>query len=582
VGMKNPEVQLLVYQKDISAYKVKIDYKGVTLLQSIRTQNPDYVFLDLRIDPNTAAGKIPIEFSMGKKSFVHHYELKKRLSQKGRIQGFDASDLMYLVMPDRFANGNPDNDTVEGMLEKGDRKAPYGRHGGDLEGIIDHLDYFKNMGITTLWINPVLENDMKDYSYHGYAITDFYQVDKRFGGNEVYQELIDKAHENGIKIVMDMVNNHIGTASFLIKNLPTPDFINQFDTGYTRSNFRIEAWSDPHASQHDLKKMSNGWFDKGMADFNQKNPFVQKYLIQANIWWVEESGIDGIRMDTYPYSDKEYMSKWTNALLDEYPQLNIVGECWSTTLGGGSYWQLKQNPDGYYSSLPSITDFHTYNGIRFALNEDFGWDKGWARLYYTLAQDFLHTNPNGNLIFLDNHDINRFYSEINEDFEKYKLGTAILLTMRGIPQWYYGTEILSTGFDNNHADLRKDFLGGWKDDKINAFTGEGLEKNQKEAQDFFKKIAVWRRSKGNFWKNAKLMHYLPENEVYVYFRYTDTETVMVVLNSSKKEATLDTKHLHERLNGFSKGTEIISGKIIDNLQKIQIPARSALLIDLSK
>lgn len=578
VGMKNPEVQILVHGKDIANANVKLGNNLAVLREIKKVSNPNYLFLSINVGKK--AGTLPIIFSQGSHTKTINYELHTKSKDKNRVQGFDASDLIYLIMPDRFANAMPENDNVEGMLEKANRNELYGRHGGDLQGITNHLPYLKDLGVTALWLNPVLENDMPQSSYHGYAITDLYNVDRRFGGNRAYLDFINQAHQLGLKVIQDMVANHIGLHHWLMKDLPEASWIHQFDS-FTRSNYRLATASDPHASENDKMLMEKGWFDTTMPDINQTNPLLAKYLIQNSLWWIEYAGIDGIRMDTYPYNDKEFMAIWAKTLLDEYPTFNIVGEVWIHSVPMESYW-LKgtKNRDKHISHLPSITDFPLYEAINAALNEPNGWNNGLSRIYHTLAEDFLYENPMKNVIFLDNHDLTRFYSVVGEDLNKYKMGLALLMTMRGVPQLYYGTEVLMTG-GPEHGYVRQDFAGGWAGDKVNVFKNEGLTAVQSEALNYLKKLANWRKNKKVI-HTGKLTHFIPANDMYVYFRHDEQEKIMVIIHTGKEAKKLDTKRFEEFLKGINKGKEIISGQTLADLQAINVPAQSAMIIELEK
>jgi len=580
VGMKNTELQLLVHGKDISKASVKLGNNLATLKESKKVSNPNYLFLTLSISKNAKAGTLPITFTSGSQTKTISYELRAKSTDKNRVQGFDASDVIYLVMPDRFANAIPENDNVAGMLETASRDSLYGRHGGDLQGITNNLAYIKNLGMTALWLNPVLENDMPQSSYHGYAITDLYNVDRRFGGNQAYLDFINKSHALGLKVIQDMVANHIGLNHWLMKDLPEPTWIHQF-AEFTRSNYRLATASDPYASEKDRMLMEKGWFDTTMPDINQSNPLFAKYLIQNSLWWAEYGGIDGIRMDTYPYNDKQFMSDWANAILNEYPKFNIVGEVWIHSAPMESYW-LKgtKNRDKYVSALPSITDFPLYEAINAAMNEQNGWNNGLSRIYHTLAEDFLYEKPLENLIFLDNHDLTRFYSVVGQDFEKYKMAVAFLMTSRGTPQIYYGTEVLMDG-GPEHAYVRRDFAGGWAGDKVNIFKNEGLTAQQTDAINYMKKLANWRKSKKVI-HTGKLTHFIPDSDMYVYFRHDAQEKVMVIIHTGSQAKKLDTKRFEELLKDISKGKDIISDKILDNLKVIDVPAKSAMIIELMK
>ena len=457
IGMKNTSLQLLFYNKDvnISEYQASINYPGVELKEVKKVSNPHYLFLTLEVSPAAKAGSVPISFSLGKKKFAYQYELKVKDPAANRIQGFNSSDVIYLIMPDRFANGDIKNDSLPGMLEGAHRDKPEGRHGGDLKGITDHLDYIKDLGVTAIWLNPVLENNQPRSSYHGYAITDLYQIDRRFGSNEDYLAFINKSHQLGLKVIQDMVMNHIGNYHWLFKDLPEKSWIHQFPE-FTRSNYQSSVVSDPYQSEYDANLISNGWFDTTMPDVNQTDSLFATYLIQNTLWWIEYAGIDGIRMDTYPYPDKNFMSRWVQEVLSEYPQFNIVGEVWfENNISNTAYWQRgSNNKDGYQSTLPSVTDFPLCFTIPKALNEPTGFDTGMRKLYNTLCQDFIYPDPSNNLIFLDNHDMTRFFLSVGRDIRKLKMGLAFLLTTRGIPQLYYGTELLMDGDGAYHPNIQ--------------------------------------------------------------------------------------------------------------------------------
>ncbi len=580
VGMKNTEFQLLVHGKDISKATVKLGNNLATLKEVKKVSSPNYLFLTLSIPKNTKAGTLPITFTSGSQTKTISYELRAKLTDKNRIQGFDASDVIYLIMPDRFANAVPENDNVVGMLEKASRDSLYGRHGGDLQGVTKNLEYIKNLGMTAIWLNPVLENDMPQSSYHGYAMTDLYNVDRRFGGNQAYLDFINKSHQLGLKVIQDMVANHIGINHWLMKDLPEASWINQFGE-FTRSNYRLATASDPYASEKDKMLMEKGWFDTTMPDINQSNPLFAKYLIQNSLWWIEYAGIDGIRMDTYPYNDKNYMSDWAGTILNEYPKFNIVGEVWIHSAPMESYW-LKgtKNRDKYASALPSVTDFPLYEATNAAMNESNGWNNGLSRIYHTLAEDFLYEKPMENLTFLDNHDLSRFYTVVGEDFEKYKMAVAFLMTTRGTPQVYYGTEVLMTG-GPEHAFVRRDFAGGWAGDAVNVFKNEGLTDRQREASNYMSKLANWRKNKKVI-HSGKLTHFIPDNDIYVYFRHDAQEKVMVIIHTGNNAKKLDTKRFDELLKDVSKGKDILSEKMLDNLKVIDVAPKSVMVIELMK
>ena len=582
-GMKNPSLQLLVYGKDISLTRPSIDYQGVKIKESILVENPNYLFINLEVSPDAKPGVFEIRFTGPKKIFLSYtYELKEREKGSAERKGFNSSDAIYLLMPDRFANGDPSNDQVDDMVDKPDRANPNGRHGGDLKGITDHMNYFKSLGVTALWLNPVFEGNVPTPSYHGYSITNFYRIDPRFGSNDDYKNMVDQAHNQGIKVIKDMVFNHFGNGHWWMKDLPMADWVNQWPE-YTRSNFRAGTLSDPHAATSDRERMLKGWFDTMMADFNQKNPFVAKYLIQNSIWWVEFAGLDGIRMDTYPYSDKHFMAQWMKCLRNEYPDFSVVGEAWLNTTPQVAYWQeSNRNNDGYDSHLNYVFDFPLKYAIGSAFNEGNGWSSGASKLYETISMDFLYTNPDNIVTFADNHDGDRFYSILGKDLRKYKMAMSFLLTTRGAPQIYYGTEILMTGLEHDgHGFIREDFPGGWPNDGVNAFTGMGLSEKQADAQAFTKALLNWRKNSKAI-KQGKLKHYIPEEGVYVYFRYLQDEAVMVIINNNEESRTFKTDRFSENLDGYSSGTDIITRTYFDQLRMISVPAMTARVIELKK
>jgi glycosidase len=580
VGMKNPTLQLLFHnsRSNLSSYKPVIQYPGVILKEIKTLENPHYLFLTLEIGSTAKAGKIPIRFTSGKKTTTYQYELKNKSAETNRIQGFNSSDVLYLIMPDRFANGDPANDSIPGMFEGAHRDKDGARHGGDIQGITAHLDYLKELGVTALWLNPVLENNQKKSSYHGYAITDLYAVDKRLGGNEAYLSFIQKSHGLGLKVIQDMVMNHIGNEHWLMHDLPEKDWVHQWPE-FTRSNYQGVVLSDPYKASSDLEKMNNGWFDTTMPDVNQGNPLFARYLIQNTLWWIEHAGLDGIRMDTQPYPDKVFMSQWAKEVLEEYPAFNIVGEVWINSIPVTAYWQKGMiNADGYQSNLPTVTDFPFFFTVPQALNESSGWDTGMRRLYTLLSQDFIYPDANRNMTFLDNHDLSRFYLLVGKDIQKFKMGLAFLLTTRGIPQLYYGTELLMDGDGGHHPNVRKDFPGGWKEDSVNAFTKEGRSPAQNEALDYMKALLNWRKQEPAV-HTGRLIHYIPEDNVYIYFRQNSAKTIMVILNGDSDEKAIATKRFSAQIKEFTKGVDVLTRQehTLDNLK---ISGRTALIMTL--
>lgn len=592
-GMKHTPLQILFYGKGIGNASVACKYVGVEFQGVVKTENPNYLFVNLVITPEAKPGAVKLVFTQGGKERTLEYELRAKSSDKRRIQGITAADVVYMLMPDRFANGDPSNDAVKGMLDYMNRDSLNARHGGDIQGIMDHLDYIKDLGCTAVWSTPLLENNVEYATYHGYAITDFYNIDARFGSNDLYKQYVEKAHGMGLKIIKDMVLNHCGVTHWFIKDPPTADwahYMSDFKASkswkqdFPRGNFRTSTQSDPHVSAVDKAQMTDTWFDSMMPDMNQQSPLLATYLTQNAIWWIEFAGIDGFRVDTYSYPDKNFTAAWSKAIMTQYPQFYIVGEILMNDVGVNAYWQSNtRNADGYVSNLPALTDFPWYKAVNDMLNEPEAWETGMIKLYNVLADDFQYTDAARNLIFLDNHDMNRFFSMVGEDMRKLKMGMTLLLTSRGIPQVYYETELAMPGMRPDPL-VRKDFPGGWKSDlaSINAFTPQGRTSKQNEALDYFKTLAQWRKTSSAI-HNGKLMHFIPQNDVYVYFRYNDEQTVMVLLNNSDKEAkSLKTGRFNERLRGFSKAKNVLTGEILSDISTIPIAAKSAVVLELSK
>ncbi|MDN5348981.1 MAG: neopullulanase [Bacteroidales bacterium] len=581
VGMQNPKLQLMVHADNIGETRVRINEEGIKLERVSAVESPNYLFLDLHIDASANAGNFEIEFLKSGK-VVHRvtYELKGRNAGSADRLGFNSSDAIYLLMPDRFANGNPENDDMPGMLEKANRKNPDGRHGGDIEGIIQNLDYFTDLGVTALWLNPVLENNMPASSYHGYAITDFYKVDPRLGGNEKYLELVEKARKKDLKIIMDMVFNHYGKGHKWTEDMPMSDWVNQWPE-FTRSNYRGGSLTDPYASAYDQDKMLRGWFDVSMADLNQRNPFVANYLIQNSIWWVEYANLGGIRMDTYPYSFKEFMQEWMQRLRAEYPNFSVVGEVWLNYSPMVAYWhEQKHNFDGFNSHLNYVMDFPLKYAIGRAFNESNGWSSGVAALYESLSMDFQYGDPNTIVNFLDNHDMDRIATTFGEDIDKQKLAATFLLTVRGVPQLYYGNELGTPGVEHKgHGQMRNDFQGGWAGDSRNAFTAEGRTTDENELWNHFRTLLHFRKDSKAL-QNGVMTHYIPEDGVYVYFRYNDEQSLMIILNNNAEEKTIETKRFAENMKGFETGTDLLHRTWFENLDEITIPAMDSRVIEL--
>ncbi len=584
-GMKNPKLQLMVYGEDISATKPELNYPGVEVTAVTSLQSPNYLFIDLELAPDVNPGKLDIAFKQrGKTKATYSYELKERAPGSAERQGFNTTDVLYLITPDRFANGDPSNDVIEGMREGLNRSEPYGRHGGDIRGIINSLDYLKDLGFTAIWVNPVLENDMEEWSYHGYSTTDFYKVDPRFGTNEEYAELTRKAKEKGIKVIMDMIVNHCGSFHWWMEDFPAKDWVN-YQEEYLNGEYQITTHrkpvvQDPYSTEIDRKEFFDGWFVTTMPDMNQRNPYMATYLTQNSIWWIEYADMSGIRMDTYPYPDMDYMTEWTCAVMNEYPNFNIVGEEWFEDPSIVAYWQAgKDNPNGYTSCLPSLMDFPLQAELTKSLNNPRGDWNGWLPAYTTLANDFSYADPFNLVVFPDNHDMSRFYTQVNEDMDLFKLGLAYYTTIRGIPQFYYGTEVLmSNPGTTEHGIIRSDFPGGWDGDSKNAFTGTGMSDEQKATQAYFKTLLNWRKTSDAV-HNGGLKHYNPKQDIYAFFRYTENDKVMTILSKSDKDISLDLGRFSELINGNEKGKEIISGKSVDLSQGLTVPAMTPMIID---
>ena len=561
IGMKNPNLQLLVHHPDISKYLPEISYDGVSITNVTSTsRSNNYLFIDLEISEKTNAGKFDIVFKEeNSEDLVHTYELKERLKSAESYKGFDSTDAIFLITPDRFANGDESIDIVAGLKEtKIDRTDGYARHGGDLRGIINHLDYIHDLGYTAIWPTPVLTNDMPKGSYHGYAITDYYQVDPRFGTMEDYKELSSSLKQKGMKLIMDQVANHCGLEHWWMKDLPFDDWVNNqkyyeenkgnwSNQTVKRSNHRRTTNQDLYASEIDRKGNTDGWFVSAMPDLNQRNPFMANYITQNSIWWIETLDLGGIRQDTYPYPDKGFMADWAGAIMNEYPNFSIVGEEWSYNPLLVAYWQTgHENIDGYESNLKSSMDFPMIKAIKEALNEEEAWDKGLVKMYEGLANDFEYASPKDIMIFMDNHDKSRVFTEFGEDKIKTQMAMGYILSLPRIPQVYYGTEILmdDTEKPGDHGLIRTEFPGGWKDHEVNAFTGEGLTSDQKEMQDFMKKVLNYRKGSKAI-HEGKTIHFAPFEGTYFLFRILDDEVVAVLINKNEEPKTIDLKRYAE-------------------------------------
>lgn len=582
VGMKTKNLQILVYGNSINDLIPKISNSNIELTSFDKVKNENYLFLNISISENAKPDEVEIDFYKNNVVVDRYvFSLLNREKNASNVEGFNSSDVMYLITPDRFANGDSTNDDIKSMFERPNRDYNRGLHGGDIKGIINHLDYIKDLGFTTVWLNPVLENNMKKSSYHGYSTTDYYKVDPRFGSNELFQELSISAKEKGIKLVMDLIPNHCGSEHWFFKDPPMDNWFNN-QSGFKQTSHRRETVQDIYASEIDKREHADGWFVETMPDLNQKNQKMSKYLIQNTLWWIEYARLSGIRVDTYPYSDKDFMSDWTFAVMDEYPNFNIVGEEWSDNPIVISYWQKdKINHDGYVSYLPTLMDFPLQISFTEALLDDFSWGKGFIKPYKTLASDFLYPNPNNLLIFPDNHDMTRFFTQVNNDIDLFKMGIVYYSTMRGIPQFYYGTEILMNSDENpgDHGLIRTEFPGGWPDHSKNAFTGDGLSYNERQTQLFFKEILNWRKD-NEVIHNGKLIQFAPKGGIYSFFRILNNKMVWVIFNRNNSPETLETSRFDELIENYEIAFDVINKKKVSISEKIIINAKSALILEI--
>ena len=567
IDFQNDELQLLIKHDNIANYTPSISYSGVSIEKVSKGNNSNnYLFIDLKISEHVSAGTFNIRFkNEAGEELIDVYELKSRQKPSEDYIGFNSSDAIYLITPDRFANANTNNDSplaMEGqpeLLERTiDRTHDYARHGGDIQGITQHLDYIHDLGFTAVWPQPMLTNNMKQGSYHGYAITDLYQIDPRFGTLKEYQNLSLELKEKGMKLVMDQVANHCGLEHWWMKDLPFKDWVN-LQENYEKhidnwnndvtinSNHRRTTNQDTYASKYDSDGNSQGWFVASMPDLNQRNPFMAKYIIHNSIWWIETAQLDGIRQDTYPYPDKDFMSDWAGAIMTEYPNFSIVGEEWSYNPLLIGYWQEgANNRDGYNSNLKSSMDFAMQRKVVEAMNEEESWDKGLVKIYEGLANDFHYASPKDIMVFPDNHDMSRIFTQLKGDVTNTKMALATYATMPRILQMYYGAEILMNDFEKpgDHGLIRTDFPGGWEGDAKNAFTGKGLSDDEKDMQSFVKKLLNFRK-KSKAIHDGKTIHFAPFNGTYLLTRSSEDETVVLILNKNENPITLDLERYSE-------------------------------------
>src|SRR5260221_2555013 len=584
VGMKHADVQVMIHAPGIGeGATVSLTYPGVRLVECHRVSNPNYLFVRLQLASGAKPGTRPIRITRKDRgAVVVSYTLLASRSGKGThyAQGVTSADFIYFLMPDRFSNGDPGNDRIPGMRDQSlNRDSIFLRHGGDLKGIINHLDYLQGLGVTTLWMTPVLENDMPDRTEHGYAFTDHYTIEPRLGGATLYRQLADELHRRGVKLIQDAVYNHVGLYHLFVQDLPEKSWLHQWPQ-YTQTNYRDQPLLDPHASAIDKKLSSDGWFTPQMPDLNQDNPDVAEFLIQHALWCVETFGVDGWRIDTYIYNNLDFMNRCNKALLDEYPHMTLFGEAWVHGTANQAYFTRNHIVVPYKSNLPGVVDFQcNFNGIVPAVKDTSG--AGVNELYNTLSNDFLYDDPTPNVIFLVNHDMSRFFSQVGEDLASQKMGLLWLLTARGIPQLYYGTEILMKGFANPDGWVRLDFPGGWPGGRRNAFSGEGLTADEVAGPQIVRRLGLY-RLQATALKTGKLMQYAPDKGLYVYFRYDGKQTILCAMNTGTAAVKLDFGRYAQRTAGFTEGVDVLTGKRHPLGQPAELPGRSMWVLELQR
>lgn len=580
VGMKHSTIQVIVRGDGVGkASGITVTYPGVQLMDWHHTSNPNYLFLHLRIAADAKPGTVTIALT-GKGAVSLPLEQRRPGNGTTYAQGVTASDFIYFLMPDRWSNGDPGNDRIPGLRDRSlNRDSMYLRHGGDLRGIIDHLDYLQQLGVTALWMTPVILNDMPDRTEHGYAFTDHYTIDPRLGGAKMYAKLSAELHRRGMKLIQDAVYNHVGSYHWIITDPPAKDWLHQWPT-YTQTNYRGEPLMDPHAGAADRKLSSDGWFTQQMPDLNQDNPDLAEFLIQHAIWSVESFGVDAWRIDTYMYNSLPFMNRCNQALVDEYPKMTMFGECWTAGVARQAWFAQNNIKAAFKSNLPGVLDFQClFNGIAPAVKDTSTGGGGVNQLYQTLGEDFLYQNPAANVIFLDNHDMSRWYSQTGEDLAAQKMGLEWLLTERGIPQLYYGTEVLMAGISNPDGLVRLDFPGGWPGDPRSAFTGEGLTADQRAIQEMVKKLGQFRLHSSAL-RTGKMMQFVPQGSLYVYFRYDAKQTILCAMNTGNAPVTVDFGRFSERTKGFSQAVDVLTGENHALGQVATLPGRTMWILEL--
>lgn len=571
-------LQLLVYGEDIADWQVAVNHPGVRLVRTTRVVNANYLFLDLEIADSAQPGTFDLVFSKGRQSTTRSYTLHERVDDTNRVRGLDGRDVVYLVYPDRFANGNPANDRQPEMLDQTlDRAAWSARHGGDLQGIIDHLDYFDSLGLTALWLNPIFTNDEARDSYHGYAATDLYEVDPRLGSNALYQQLGDRLQKRGMALVMDLVHNHVGSQHWMAQDPPTTDWFHEW-ASYTHSNFKAPSLHDPYAAPQDQRLFTEGWFAPSMPDLNQDQPLLQQYLIQQAIWWVEYAGIDAFRLDTYAFSDTDFLANWTATIKAVYPHLFLFGETFvfnkATQVYNHGQTTVQKDFD---SHLDGVTDFQWHFAVTEGLQEPFGWTTGWSKLYNLLTQDYLLAQPVRNVLFLDNHDTDRIASELDQRTDLLRQAVVLLLTMRGIPCLYYGLEWDFTGTTDPDGKVRTDFPGGWPTDTVNYFDPAYWPDTDTSLFAIIRQLNHFRQQYP-WLGTGEMQHFIPEDGIYAYFRYAEAGCVMVLLSSQDGPTSVAMERFHDRLHHYTQATDVLTESPLDGWSTISIPAHGVRVI----
>ncbi len=582
LGYRDTSLQLMLHGEGMAAMTPSVDAPGIRIDRFETGDSPNYLFVYLDLGPEASPGRFTLTLEGGGETLTHDYDLRAKNPDPDHARGFSGEDTIYLITPDRFVNGDPGNDNDPELGDPVDRSELCGRHGGDLAGITGSLDYIEGLGFTAIWLNPVLENRMPVCSYHGYSTTDFYAADPRYGTIEEYVALADASRSRGIGLIMDMIVNHIGTGHWWMDDLPTEDWLNFPELRPITTHVHATTF-DSNGSAYDRQAFNDGWFVDSMPDLNQRNELLADYLTQNALWWIETLGLAGIRMDTHPYPDKHYMAEWSERVMLEYPQFNIVGEEWHSSPAFVSYWQRgKDNHDGYVSHMPSMMDFPVQEAMRQALLEELpDWGRSGMPLYEMLAHDFLYPAPQDLVIFPDNHDMSRIFTQLEEDEDLWRMAMVLSATLRGTPQIYYGTEILMANRESgDHGLIRSDFPGGWAGDSRNAFTGVGLSDAEREAQEFVRRLLNWRKT-ARVVHEGRFMQFVPVGEIFSYFRYDESETVMVILNKNEAPIELPLTRYAERLRGATRAQDVLTGRQVALDAPLTLSPRSVLLLEIA-